>query len=256
MPVLTAGTAFSRRSVSFEPSVLCSHPGRRHLSSGDTIRTKLFLIAEVVPFSLRLGNAVFGQKGISAMDSPSEITRLLERWSDGQQDAEGELMRLVVPEMRKLARRSLRNERQNHTLQPTALVNEAYMLLIDTKKVRWQDRSHFFALAARIMRNILVDYARRRLRSKREGLCVAFDESVHGSIGSSAEIVALNDALDEFAALDPRKAKVVELRFFGGMSVEETAAVLKISPNTVIRDWSLARAWLQRQISSGATTGI
>ncbi len=187
------------------------------------------------------------------MDTSNEITSLLERWSDGEQDAEGELMRRVVPEMRKLAQRCLRSERQNHTLQPTALVNEAYMLLIDTKRVRCEDRSHFFAMAARIMRNILVDYARRRLRAKREGLCVAFDEGVHGSVGSSAEIVALNDALDEFAKMDPRKAKVVELRFFGGMSVEETAMVLKVSPNTVIRDWSLARAWLRRQVSPGAS---
>jgi RNA polymerase sigma-70 factor, ECF subfamily len=192
------------------------------------------------------------------VDTPNEITGWLERWSDGEEDAESELMRLVAPQMRQLARRSLRGERQNHTLQPTALVNEAYLQLVDTKKVRCENRSHFFALAARIMRNILVDYARRRLSAKREGPCVAFDEAVHGavggSMGTSAEIVALNDALDEFAVLDPRKAKVVELRFFGGMSVEETAAVLKISSNTVIRDWSLARAWLRRQIGFGATT--
>jgi RNA polymerase sigma factor (TIGR02999 family) len=187
------------------------------------------------------------------MESANDITAWLGRWSDGEEDAEGELMRLVVPEMRKLARRSLRAERQNHTLQPTALVNEAYLQLIDTKKVRCEDRSHFFALAARIMRNILVDHARRRLRAKREGLCVAFDEAFHGSVGTPAEIVALNDALDEFARLDPRKAKVVELRFFGGMSVEDTAAVLKVSPNTVIRDWSLARAWLRREVGSGAS---
>ena len=187
------------------------------------------------------------------MDSRDDITGWLGRWSDGEEEAERELMRRVVPEMRKLARRSLRSERQNHTLQPTALVNEAYLLLIDTKKVRCEDRSHFFAMAARIMRNILVDHARRRLRAKREGPCVAFDEAFHGPVSSSAEIVALNDALDLFAKLDPRKARVVELRFFGGMSVEETATVLNVSPNTVIRDWSLARAWLRRQVSAGAT---
>jgi RNA polymerase sigma factor (TIGR02999 family) len=183
-----------------------------------------------------------------------EITQWLARWSDGQDGAEGELMRLVVPEMRKLARRYMRRERLDHTLQPTALVNEAYVLLIDTKNVRWHDRSHFFAMASRVMRNILVDYARRRARAKREALRISFDESLAYSAGTSAELVALNDALEEFAKLDPRKAKVVELRFFGGMSVEETAAVLGVSSNTVIRDWSLARAWLRREMSTEATS--
>jgi RNA polymerase sigma factor (TIGR02999 family) len=188
------------------------------------------------------------------MAASHEITRLLVRWSDGQEDAERELMRLVLPEMRKLARRCLRNERNNHTLQPTALVNEAYLLLIDTRNVRWQDRTHFFALAARVMRNILVDYARRKLRARRGGEArrVTFEESASYFGGVPAEVVALNDALDAFAAIDPRRAKVVELRFFGGMNVEETAAVLKVSPNTVIRDWSLARAWLRREMSSEA----
>jgi len=186
------------------------------------------------------------------MASSHQITQLLLQWTDGQERAEQELMRLVIPEMRKLARRCLRRERPNHTLQPTALVNEAYLLLIDTKKIRWQDRSHFFAMAARVMRNILVDYARRRLRAKREALYVSFDDSVAYSAGAPAELVALNDALDAFAKLDPRKARVVELRFFGGMTVEETAAVLKVSPNTVIRDWSLARAWLRRQMGAEA----
>lgn len=184
------------------------------------------------------------------MDAQNEITGLLERWSGGQEGAESQLMRLVLPEMRKLARRYLRKERPNHTLQPTALVNETYLLLIGTRKMQWHDRSRFFAMAARLMKNILVDYARRRLRSKRQGLCVEFDESVHGSVGTAREIVALNDALNEFARLDPRKAKVVELRFFGGMSIEEAAAALNVSPNTVIRDWSIARAWLHRHVGA------
>ena len=191
------------------------------------------------------------------MASSNEITQWLIRWSDGQEHAEAELMRLVLPEMRKLARRYLRRERSNHTLQPTALVNEAYLQLIDSRAVRWQDRSHFFAMAARIMRNILVDHARRRRRAKREGaaLCVSLDESVDYTIETPDEIIALNDALEELAQLDARKATVVELRFFGGLSVEETAAVLKLSPNTIIRDWGLARAWLLRQMSPQAELG-
>jgi RNA polymerase sigma-70 factor (ECF subfamily) len=184
------------------------------------------------------------------MTAPHEITQWLARWSDGQPDAEREVIRLVLPEMRKLAHRYLRRERPNHTLQPTALVNEAYLLLIENRSVRWQDRSHFFAVAAHVMRNILVDYARRRLRAKRggEALVISFDESVPCLTGDSANIVALNDSLDALAKLDPRKARMIELRFFGGMSVEETAMVLKVSPNTIVRDWRLARAWLLRQI--------
>jgi RNA polymerase sigma factor (TIGR02999 family) len=183
------------------------------------------------------------------MTAPHQITQCLLRWSNGQEDAERELMRLVVPEMRKLARHCLRRERPNHTLQPTALVNEAYLLLVDTKNVRWQDRSHFFAMASRVMRNILVDYARRRLSYKRDALCVTFDDVSSYFAGVSAELVALNDSLDALSRLDPRKARVVELRFFGGMTVEETAVALMVSPNTIIRDWSLARAWLRRQMS-------
>jgi RNA polymerase sigma factor (TIGR02999 family) len=191
------------------------------------------------------------------MASPREITQLLLQWSDGQEDAERELMRLVLPEMRKLARRCLGRERQNHTLQPTALVNEAYIRLIDQRTVRWQDRSHFFAMAATIMRHILVDYARRKVRAKRggEALPVSFDESVMPLIQAPRELLALNDALDAFATVDPRKAKVVELRFFGGMNVEETARAMKLSPNTIIRDWSLARAWLLRQMSTHGSPG-
>jgi RNA polymerase sigma factor (TIGR02999 family) len=191
------------------------------------------------------------------MATSHEITQLLARWSDGQEDAERELMRLVVPEMRKLARRCLGRERQNHTLQPTALVNEAYLRLVDQRTVRWQDRSHFFSMTARIMRNILVDYARRKLRAKRggEAFPVTFDEFLLPSIEAPGELLALNDALDAFAKIDPRKAKVVELRFFGGMNVEETAVAMHLSPNTIIRDWSLARAWLLWQMSSPGSPG-
>ncbi len=191
------------------------------------------------------------------MTSTHEITQLLVRWSDGQEDAERELMRLVVPEMRKLARRCLRRERQNHTLQPTALVNEAYIRLVDQRTVQWHDRLHFFSMAATIMRHILVDYARRKVRAKRGGVAfpVSFDESFMPLVEAPRNLLALNDALDDFARIDPRKAKVVELRFFGGMNVEETAVAMKLSPNTIIRDWSLARAWLLRQMSSHESPG-
>jgi RNA polymerase sigma factor (TIGR02999 family) len=187
---------------------------------------------------------------IEQVTASHEITQWLVLWSDGHQDAEREVMRLLVPEMRKLAGRFLRRERQNHTLQPTALVNEAYIRLVDTKNIRWQDRSHFFAMAARFMRNILVDYARRRMRAKRESIRITFDESIRYAEGTSAELVALNDALDALTRLDPRKASVVELRFFGGMSVKEVAAVLRVSPNTVVRDWDLSRAWLRREMQA------
>jgi RNA polymerase sigma factor (TIGR02999 family) len=162
-------------------------------------------------------------------------------------------MRMVLPELRKLARRYLRRERPDHTLQPTALVNEAYLQLVDARAVRWRDRSHFFALAARIMRNILVDHARRRRSAKRNGVasCVTLDEGLQ--IETPDQLVELSDSLDALAQFDARKAKVIELRFFGGMSVEEVAMVLGISANTVIRDWSLARAWLLRQMSPSTT---
>jgi RNA polymerase sigma-70 factor, ECF subfamily len=186
------------------------------------------------------------------MRPQNEITSLLARWSDGQPGAEAELMRLVLPEMRKLAHRYLRRERSDHTLQPTALVNEAYLQLVDVRAVRWQDRSHFFALAARIMRNILVDHARRRLRAKRnqDNAFVTLADDI--PIAGANQLVELSDSLDELAQFDERKAKVIELRFFGGLSVEETAKALEVSPNTVIRDWSLARAWLLRQVSTAA----
>lgn len=186
-----------------------------------------------------------------------DITEWLIRWSDGQEKAEHELIRLVLPEMRRLARRLLRRERANHTLQPTALVNEAYLKLLGSRTVRWRDRAHFYALTARIMRNVLVDDARRRLSSKRRGAvqCISFDDPMPCVVETPDELVALSGALDEFAQLDARKAKVIELRFFAGMSVEEVAEVLRVSPNTVIRDWSLARAWLLRKLSWDGNSG-
>jgi RNA polymerase sigma factor (TIGR02999 family) len=182
---------------------------------------------------------------------PAEITRLLRAWGNGDQAALDRLTPVVYDELRRMARRYMRREREGHTLQTTALVNEAYLRLIDVTHVSWQDRAHFFAVSAQMMRRILVDAARARASSKRGGLAVRaeLEEIPDLSSGRDREIVAIDDALKALAELDPRKAKVIELRFFGGLSVDETAEVLKISPQSVLRDWKLAKAWLMRELS-------
>ena len=181
----------------------------------------------------------------------AEITRLLQAWRGGDEKAFECLAPLVYGELRKIAHGYMRREREGVTLQATALVNEAYLRLVDAGSVDWQDRAHFFAVSAQIMRRILVDAARSRLRAKRGGheVKLNLDEMPDLAAGRSADVVALDDALDALTKLDPRKAKVIELRFFGGLSVEETAAVLKISPQSVMRDWRLARSWLMRELS-------
>jgi RNA polymerase sigma factor (TIGR02999 family) len=160
-------------------------------------------------------------------------------------------MPIVYAELRRLAHRRLAGERPDHTLQTTALVNEAYLRLVDQSSLQWQNRAHFFAVAARIMRHILVDYARARHNAKRGGgvMKVTLDDAAEVSIERAAEMVALDDALTALAGFAPRKSQIVELRFFGGLSVEETAEALKVSPGTVMREWTLAKAWLQREIS-------
>jgi RNA polymerase sigma factor (TIGR02999 family) len=187
------------------------------------------------------------------MDShPSaEITRLLEAWGQGDQAALERLTPLVYNELRRMAHRYMRGEREGHTLETTALVNEAYLRLVDVHNVNWHDRAHFFAVSAQMMRRILVDAARGRVAERRGGRAVRAElETIPDlSSGRDREIVAIDDALKALAELDPRKAKVIELRFFGGLSVEETAAVLKISPQSVMRDWKLAKAWLMRELS-------
>jgi len=182
--------------------------------------------------------------------SPQEVTELLIAWSDGDSGAYEKLMPLVYEELRRLAHRYMRREREGHTLQTSALVNEAYLRLIDQKNVHWQNRSHFFAIAAQIMRRILVDYARSRRYGKRGGgaVQVSLEERLIVSANRSAEVVALDDALKSLAKIDERKSQVVELRFFGGLSIEETAEVLGVSAATVMRDWTLAKAWLLREI--------
>ena len=182
--------------------------------------------------------------------SPNEITLLLVAWGDGDESALAELTPLVHDELHRLAHRYMRAERAGHILQTTALVNEAYLRLIDWKNVRWQNRAHFFAVSAQLMRRILVDFARSRGYLKRGAgaTVIALDETAAISNEKTADLVALDEALTSLADLDPRQAKIVELRFFGGLTNDEVAEVLRVSEGTVRRDWSLARAWLHREL--------
>jgi RNA polymerase sigma factor (TIGR02999 family) len=184
-----------------------------------------------------------------------EITHLLQGWRAGDRKALDELLPLVYKELQRLAHFQLRNERRDHTLQSTALVNEAYLRLVGMNAPQWEGRSHFFAIAAQLMRQILVDYARRHRAEKRGGQAetLSLDDTGWFEQGKSREIdvVALDDALTTLAKIDPRKARVVELRFFGGLNFEETGEVLKVSAITVQRDWSTARAWLHREMRRG-----
>ena len=185
-----------------------------------------------------------------------DISRLLRAWNDGDQGALGGLTPIVYEELRRLAHHYMQRERPGHTLQTTALVNEAYMRLVDYKRMKWQDRAHFFAVAAQLMRRILVDHARSHNVKRGAGFQhVALEDvavvSAHPTGDPGADFVALDDALNALARLDPRKVQIIEMRFFGGLSVEETAEVLKVSPATVRRDWSIAKFWLYRELGGG-----
>lgn len=184
--------------------------------------------------------------------SSPHVTELLLAWGSGDRSALDQLVPIVHQELRRLARLQMRGERDNHTLQTTALVNEAFIRLVDLRRIRWQDRAHFLALSARLMRRILVDHARSRNYLKRGGgvVSVALDDTLGIPRERTANLVALDDALDTLSRMDPRKGQVVELRFFGGLSVEETAEALSISPETVLRDWRLAKVWLLREVAS------
>ena len=178
-----------------------------------------------------------------------DVTALLRAWSEGDRQALDALTPIVHAELRRLAQRYMRRERQDHSLQATALVNEAYLRLVDCTRMQWKDRAHFFAVSARLMRRILVDHARRNNVKRGRGVPhVSFDETVVVQ-ESNADLVALDEAMDALAQLDPRKVQVVEMRFFGGLSVEETAEVLEVSPVTVRRDWSSAKIWLYRELT-------
>ncbi len=185
---------------------------------------------------------------------PQEITQLLLSWSKGDEAALDRLIPLVYPELRRLARRYMRRENSPHTLQTSALINEAYLRIVDQQDVEWQDRAHFFAVAAQVMRRILIDHARSHHYAKRGAGTrhVPLDETAVISQERAAEFVALDEALTRLATVDPRKSQMVELRFFGGLTVEEIAEVMKLSPITIKREWRSAKAWLHSEITQGA----
>ncbi len=189
--------------------------------------------------------------------SAHEITQLLRAWSGGDQEALEKLTPLIYEELHRAAHRYMAQERRGHMLQTTALVNEVYLRLVDVRKVSWQDRAHFLAVCARLMRRVLTDFARSRGYLKRGGDWprVALDKALLVSRQPPADLIALDDGLKALAAFDPRKSEVVELRFFGGLSVEETAAVLEVSPETVKRDWKLARVWLLEEMTGERDDG-
>ena len=214
------------------------------------------------PISLTLGSRRDYPHGIQSSFPPTRarglggdplsqnITHLLREWSDGDERALDKLTPLVYEELRRQASRYLRRERRAHSLQTTALINEAYLRLFDAREVNWQDRAHFFAIAANLMRRVLVDHARRRDAEKRGGsaLCLTLDEGLAVAKETDVDLLAVDEALDRLAQIDLQQARVVELRFFSGLTVDETAAALGVSPKTVKRDWSVARAWLRREI--------
>jgi RNA polymerase sigma factor (TIGR02999 family) len=184
--------------------------------------------------------------------SPDEITRMLIQWSNGEREALDKLIPMVYAELRKIAGRVLQRERRDHTLQPTALVHEAYFRLIDQRSVNWRNRAQFFAIAAQAMRRIIVDHARRHNALKRggENLKVELEAAMLLPGARDVDVVRLDDALTALAEFDPQQGRIVELRFFGGLSIEETAEVIGISPATVKRDWSMAKAWLHRELEN------
>jgi RNA polymerase sigma factor (TIGR02999 family) len=188
--------------------------------------------------------------------APQELSQLLRAWSDGDKTAFDKLMPLVYEELRRMAKRHMDRQQVGHTLQTTALIHEAYLRLVDQSEVHWQNRAHFFGVAATAMRHILVDHARTRQAAKRGGAAqlVSLDEAGAVSVEQAAELVALDDALQSLAAFDQRKSQVVEMKYFGGLTVEETAEVLQVSPETVARDWRLARTWLLRELSKNNDT--
>src|ERR1700730_7164315 len=195
--------------------------------------------------------------GLMATSTSHAVTGLLLAWGQGEQAALDKLVPLVYAELRRIAHRYMNRERRGHTLQTTELVNEAYLRLIDASQVRWQDRAHFFAVSAQLMRRILVDFARSRRYLKRGGGAqkISFDEALFVSPKRGRDLVAIDEAMKGLAVTDERKSRVVELRFFVGLSVKETAEVLKISPDTVLRDWRLAKVWLSREMQRAVTSG-
>ncbi len=185
--------------------------------------------------------------------SSRTVTQGLLAWRHGDQAALAQLLPLVYDELRQIAARALRRERADHTLQATALVHEAYLRLVDQSQAQWQNRAHFFGIAAQVMRRLLVDHARRQHTAKRGGAApkITLDAALGVADARTMDVVALDEALTTLAALDPQQSRIVELRFFGGLTIEETAEVVKVSPATVKRDWSIAKAWLYRELRTG-----
>jgi RNA polymerase sigma-70 factor, ECF subfamily len=191
------------------------------------------------------------------MENGENISLLLRAWSGGDQGALERLTPIVYDELRRLARRYMKGERAGHSLQTTALVNEAYTRLVDYKRMQWQDRAHFFAVSAQLMRRILVEHARRHNLKRGGGVVhVSLEEAAVVGADEDTDLVGLDDAMNSLARIDPRKVQVVEMRFFGGLSVEETAEVLKVSPITVKRDWRAAKAWLYRELTGRSADGL
>jgi len=220
------------------------HPGKRERSLRTTTTSNNSLLSS----RSRKIEALAGSMG----EETTSVTHLLKAWSDGDQEALGDLTSKVYFELRRMAAKYMRKERPGDSLQATALVHEVFLRLVEVDNVSWQDRAHFFAVSANMMRRILVDRARAKNMTKRGSgaVHVNFDDAPEIASGSrNREMVAIDDALNELDKIDPRKAKVVELRFFGGLSVEETAEVLKISPQSVMRDWKMARAWLLTELA-------
>jgi RNA polymerase sigma-70 factor (ECF subfamily) len=204
------------------------------------------------------GGLIRAEKSLEMPPLPSpthHVTSLLAAWNRGDEQALDQLVPVVYEELRQVARRYMAGERASHTLQTTALIHEVYVRLADLKQTSIKNRAHFLALCAKLMRNVLVDFARSRKYDKRGGGAahVALDEAMHVAAGSDPDLIAVDQALERLAAFDARKGQVVELRFFGGLSVEETAAALDISPETVMRDWKIAKSWLMRDLTTDAS---
>jgi RNA polymerase sigma-70 factor (ECF subfamily) len=221
------------------------------LSNLGITRTSEILLRSASQFDKLRHNRTQSLRDAMAARSSKSVTRLLKAWSQGDEGVLEELMPRVYSELRRLARRYMMRERPDHTLQVTALVNEAYLRLIDAQRVQWQDRAHFFAISAQMMRRILVDWARSREYLKRGGglLSVSLEECPEIVARKGQDLVAIDDALRSLAAFDSRKSQIVELRFFGGLSVEEISQVLSVSPRTVLREWGLAKAWLYNAVT-------
>jgi RNA polymerase sigma factor (TIGR02999 family) len=203
-----------------------------------------------------MGNLSQPQDDKAGTPPGGQVTEFLRAWSDGDRAALDRLTPIVYDELHRLARRYMKGERPGHSLQTTALVNEAYMRLVDYKSMQWQNRAHFFAVSAQLMRRILVDHARRRNLKRGGGVQhVSLDQTAMVGGERAADLVALDDAMNLLGKLDPRKVRVVEMRFFGGLSVEETAEVLKVSAVTVMRDWNTAKAWLYRELKARTGNG-